>query len=87
MKKIAYDGYNDKIGNSEIIGTIVPQNSRWGMTNGWKIIEVDELKELFVIERVGDRDKICWSVRKKEAFTICANAQSKTQLVLEVYED
>ena len=23
-----------------IIGTIVPQNSRWGLTNGYKIIEL-----------------------------------------------
>lgn len=23
-----------------VIGTIVPQNSRWGLTNGYKIIEV-----------------------------------------------
>ena len=23
-----------------VIGTIVPQNSRWGLTNGYKIIEI-----------------------------------------------
>lgn len=27
------------IGGGEIIGTIVPNNSRFGMTNGYKIIE------------------------------------------------
>ena len=25
----------------EIIGTVVPQNSRWGLTNGYKIIEIE----------------------------------------------
>lgn len=39
-----------------------------------------------MIQRVGDRDKICWSI-KDIAFTITANAQSKVQKVLEVYED
>ena len=23
-----------------VIGTVVPQNSRWGLTNGYKIIEI-----------------------------------------------
>lgn len=38
-----YDGYNHKVHppTNHIIGTVVPQNSRWGLTNGYKIIEVD----------------------------------------------
>ena len=34
----AYDGYNNKVKKDGIIGTVVPQNSRWGITNGYKII-------------------------------------------------
>ena len=34
------DGYNSKIHRGGVIGTIVPQNSRWGLTNGYKIIEI-----------------------------------------------
>ena len=39
-----YDGYNNKVHppTNHIIGTVVPQNSRWGLTNGYKIIEVVE---------------------------------------------
>ena len=41
MKRILIlDGYNHKIIRGGVIGTIVPQNSRWGLTNGYKIIEV-----------------------------------------------
>lgn len=41
MKQIAIlDGYNNKINRGGVIGTIVPQNSRWGLTNGYKIIEI-----------------------------------------------
>ena len=42
MKKILIlDGYNNRIHREGgVIGTIVPQNSRWGLTNGYKIIEV-----------------------------------------------
>lgn len=38
-----YDGYNHKVHppTNHIIGTVVPQKSRWGLTNGYKIIEVD----------------------------------------------
>lgn len=44
MKDVKYarliDGYNNKIHwQGDIIGTIVPNNSRFGMTNGYKIIE------------------------------------------------
>lgn len=39
-----------------------------------------------VIQRVGDRDKTCWSI-KDIAFTINANPMSdRVQLVLEIYE-
>ena len=37
----------------EIIGTIVPQNSRFGLTNGYKIIEIvyEDLQDVSVSER------------------------------------
>jgi len=39
-----------------------------------------------VIQRVGDRDKECWSV-KDYAFTIPANPMSdRVQMITEVYE-
>lgn len=39
------------------------------------------------IQRVGDRDKICWSI-KEIAFTIVANPMSdRTQLVIEIDEN
>ena len=44
MKRLILDGYNHKIYDGEIIGTIVPQNSRWGLTNGYKIIEIDSVQ-------------------------------------------
>jgi site-specific DNA-cytosine methylase len=37
----SYDGYNNKMNKSDCIGTVVPQNSRWGLTNGYKIVEVE----------------------------------------------
>ena len=41
MKKIAIlDGYNNKIHWGGVIGTVVPNYSRWGLTNGYKIIEI-----------------------------------------------
>jgi len=40
-----------------------------------------------MIQRVGDRDKVCWSV-KEYAFTIPANPMSdRVQMVLEIYEE
>lgn len=46
MYFLILDGYNNKIHREgEVIGTIVPQNSRWGLTNGYKIIEVLYEKE------------------------------------------
>lgn len=42
MKIRVLDGYNNKIHPPIVIGTVVPQNSRWGMTNGYKIIYVIE---------------------------------------------
>lgn len=41
MLKI-YDGYNHRVIPPEIIGTIVQHYSRWGLTNGYKIIYVLE---------------------------------------------
>lgn len=38
---VIYDGYNDNIRWGGVIGTVVPQNSRWGLTNGYKIIEIE----------------------------------------------
>lgn len=41
----------------------------------------------FVIQRVGDRDKVAWSI-KDIAFTIASNPMSdRMQLVLVVYEE
>lgn len=41
MKEIAIlDGYNHKIYRGGVIGTVVPNYSRWGLTNGYKIIEI-----------------------------------------------
>ena len=34
------DTTTSSIGGGEIIGTVVPQNSRFGLTNGYKVIEV-----------------------------------------------
>lgn len=40
-----------------------------------------------VIQKVGDRDKECWSV-KEYAFTIPANPMSdRVQLVVELYDN
>lgn len=44
-KIIPLDGYNATIHISDIIGTVVPNYNRWGMTNGWKIIEIYENKD------------------------------------------
>ena len=41
MKEMALqDGHNNKMQWGGVIGTVVPQYSRWGLTNGYKIIEV-----------------------------------------------
>lgn len=48
------DGYNNKVHmEGEIIGTIVPQNSRFGLTNGYKVIEVvyERVQDVSVSER------------------------------------
>lgn len=44
MKKIVlWDCYNNKVHmNCDTIGTVVQHFSRWGTTNGWKIIELYE---------------------------------------------
>lgn len=40
-----------------------------------------------MIQRVGDRDKVAWSV-KDFAFTIASNPMSdRVQLVIEIYEE
>lgn len=36
-----------------VIGTIVPQNSRWGLTNGYKIIEVIYERDLRTEQKPG----------------------------------
>ena len=57
MKKMYWgilDGYNNKIHmGGDIIGTIVPQNSRFGLTNGYKVIEIvyEDLQDVSVSER------------------------------------
>lgn len=38
-----------------VIGTIVPQNSRWGLTNGYKIIEIDGEDK----DQGSDREGLC----------------------------
>lgn len=44
-------------------------------------------KSMLAIQRVGDRDKVCWSI-KDIAFTINANPMSdRMQFVLEFYAD
>ena len=40
LKMKLLDGYNKKIVGGGLIGTIVPQNSSWGLKNGYKIIFV-----------------------------------------------
>jgi hypothetical protein len=46
MKKVlVLDGYNNRLGGGDEIGTIVPQNCRWGITNGYKLIEVYRQRE------------------------------------------
>lgn len=37
---LIYDGYNHNVIKGDIIGTVVPNYSRWGLTNGYKIIEI-----------------------------------------------
>lgn len=52
---IAYDGYNGNFVGDEVIGTIVPQNSRWGLTNGYKIIDKDMAK-VYRIRKLSPRE-------------------------------
>jgi hypothetical protein len=44
MKKIIlYDCYNHKLHeNCDVIGTVVQHFGRWGLTNGWKVVEIEE---------------------------------------------
>ena len=50
-----YDGYNARFCGSDVIGTIVPQNSRWGLTNGYKIIEND-MGKIYKIRKLTSRE-------------------------------
>ena len=43
MKKILLlDCYNHKVHGDSVIGTVVQHFSRWGVTNGWKVIEYED---------------------------------------------
>lgn len=44
------------------------------------------MSKFFAVQKVGDRDKNEWSL-KDIAFTLCSNAQSKEQKVIEIYEN
>ena len=74
----SYDGYNNKINKTNVIGTVVPQNSRWGITNGWKIVEV-EMEELRIRKLT---PKECWRLMgfDDEDFEKAAQLNSNTQL-------
>lgn len=50
------DGYNNNVhADYSSIGTIVPNNNRWGLTNGWKIIEVYDENEIQAEEKESGR--------------------------------
>ena len=74
----SYDGYNNKINKSDVIGTVVPQNSRWGITNGWKIVEVN-MNNLRIRKLT---PKECWRLMgfDDEDFKKAAQVNSNTQL-------
>lgn len=56
MKTTILDGYNHAVScGADIIGTIVPQNSRWGLTNGYKIIDKDMAK-VYRIRKLTSRE-------------------------------
>lgn len=55
MEIIVYDGYNGNFVGSDVIGTVVPQNSRWGLTNGYKLIEKDMAK-IYRIRKLTPRE-------------------------------
>ena len=44
------------------------------------------MKEFLMIQRVGDRDKVAYSI-KPYAFTLLSNDQSKCQKVIEVEDE
>ena len=73
-----YDGYNNKINKTNIIGTVVPQNSRWGITNGWKVIEVN-MNELKIRKLT---PKECWRLMgfNDEDFEKAVKVNSDAQL-------
>jgi DNA (cytosine-5)-methyltransferase 1 len=74
----SYDGYNNKVNKTDIIGTVVPQNSRWGITNGWKIIEVN-MNNLKIRKLT---PKECWRLMgfDDEDFEKASKVNSNTQL-------
>lgn len=74
----SYDGYNNKINKSDVIGTVVPQNSRWGITNGWKIVEVN-MNNLRIRKLT---PKECWRLMgfDDEDFEKASKVNSNTQL-------
>lgn len=74
----SYDGYNNKVNKTDIIGTVVPQNSRWGITNGWKIIEVN-MNNLKIRKLT---PKECWRLMgfDDEDFEKASQVNSNTQL-------
>ena len=45
MRIVLLDGYNGNVKvETDVVGTIVPNNNRWGLTNGWKLILIDMAK-------------------------------------------
>lgn len=55
IEMTAYDGYNGNFVGDDIIGTVVPQNSRWGLTNGYKIIDKNMAK-IYRIRKLTPRE-------------------------------
>lgn len=58
MKSVTpIDGYNKMIPNDpDIIGTVVPNFSRWGLTNGWKILEQKDMEKIYRIRKLTPRE-------------------------------
>lgn len=77
-----YDGYNNKIHKSNIIGTIVPQNSRWGITNGWKVIEVisNEKHKVLKVRKTTPKECFRFMGFSDEDFEKAKVVNSDTQL-------
>ena len=41
MTIMLLDCYNMRFHRDDVIGTVVQHFGRWGMTNGWKVVEID----------------------------------------------